>query len=78
MIKVERTGSEDAGKWDNGGWFADIHIWIDRPSWWRVPRCILRAAPTCTLWEPCIHMDAVQFRFFKRWRITSLQMIDAA
>lgn len=74
-IQIER-GSVEACKFDNGGVWMSLRVWLDRPAWWRTPRFIVRASPTCTLWRVSIYGDFVEFRFFPRWRITAQRLCE--
>lgn len=77
MIIIDRAGSVAPDKYDRGGWFVDLRLWIRRPAFLlKLRRVIVRAAPTCTLWVPMFHMDALQFRFNKRWIITHREYVE--
>jgi hypothetical protein len=41
---------------------------------WRI---LVRAAPTCTLYRHHFNMDVLEFRFWPRYRITMLEVVDA-
>jgi hypothetical protein len=43
-------------------------------AWLR--RIIVRAAPTCTLWETMFDRDALRFRFNHRWVITYTEYME--
>lgn len=39
-------------------------------------KVIVRAAPTCTLWEPVWSADILVFKFNRRWIITAEEMME--
>lgn len=66
-----------AGKYDQEFWFADVRLWLRRPTWWKTPKFMIRAAPTCTLWEVDFAGDFLRFRFCKSWKISAIQIMEA-
>lgn len=41
-------------------------------------RMIVRAVPTCTLWEPdFIHFYTWEFKFWPKWKVTLLELVEA-
>ncbi len=45
---------------------------------WAFRRLIVRAAPTCTLWVADLAVDVLRFRFYRRWYITSEELMETA
>lgn len=43
----------------------------------RLPRALLRAVPTCTLWVSEDYSYRWHFAFWPKWKVSALEVLDA-